>query len=218
MPGLCRQPRSFSSFNPRPPSLAGVALASSASRRSTLFQSAPAIAGGRCPAGVVHRRAGAGFNPRPPSLAGVACTARPVASRLQGFNPRPPSLAGVAGRDSAHHGLECVSIRARHRWRALRHDLACAVLGRLVSIRARHRWRALRSISFNSSFAGLFQSAPAIAGGRCRFGSYCLSVSSGFNPRPPSLAGVAVEILRTMGLNVFQSAPAIAGGRCAKPI
>ena len=60
----------------------------------------------------------------------------------------------------------------------------------------------------------LFQSAPAIAGGRCLLRVVALTLSSSFNPRPPLLAGDAEPLevrLRTMQ---FQSAPAIAGGRC----
>ena len=82
------------------------------------------------------------------------------------FNPRPPSLAGVALVEGTMDSALPVSIRARHRWRALprrdqrstRHDTfqsAPAIAGgrclmhlylplsMVVSIRARHRWRAL---------------------------------------------------------------------------
>jgi len=62
------------SFNPRPPLLAGDAVTTWGGRYCwQLFQSAPAIAGGRCPQqlrpGVVVLWR---FNPRPPLLAGDA--------------------------------------------------------------------------------------------------------------------------------------------------
>jgi len=84
-----------------------------------MFQSAPAIAGGRC--GVVRR----------------------LIAVLNRFNPRPPLLAGDAPELAVKAVHGAVSIRARHCWRAMR----------------RTRWRVIRH--------GLFQSAPAIAGGRC---------------------------------------------------
>ena len=63
-----------------------------------------------------------------------------------------------------------------------------------------------------------FQSAPAIAGGRCT-GQQRIKTFNAVSIRARHRwRALQVEILRTMGLNVFQSAPAIAGGRCAKPI
>ena len=202
------------------------------------FQSAPAIAGGRCAPhhGLVGQPVG--FNPRPPLLAGDAAPAAGPAGRSPCFNPRPPLLAGDAGPWSWCLHLGLVSIRARHCWRAMRTTPAGA-------------WRGRR-----------FQSAPAIAGGRClRHGqglalyrgfnprppllagdapgcACCAAAHSGFNPRPPLLAGDAsntnasvVELVvsirarhcwrampyvgsREAGKQTFQSAPAIAGGRC----
>ena len=111
-----------------------------------MFQSAPAIAGGRC--GVVHVH---GIGPA-------------------GFNPRPPWLAGDAS------GESCASQRTQ------------------VSIRARHCWRAMPAPFQVSQSTPRFQSAPAIAGGRC-------------------LARAA----EAYGVEMFQSAPAIAGGRCRQP-
>ena len=61
-----------------------------------VFQSAPAIAGGRC---------------RPNGL-----DQRPARC----FNPRPPLLAGDASRSRATSSGMNVSIRARHCWRAMR--------------------------------------------------------------------------------------------------
>ena len=60
----------------------------------------------------------------------------------------------------------------------------------------------------------LFQSAPAIAGGRCSMTFEILTLAQGFNPRPPLLAGDATLMTVKISPMVFQSAPAIAGGRC----
>ena len=202
------------------------------------FQSAPAIAGGRCEC------------PPGPST-GPTC-----------FNPRPPLLAGDAtggGRQGPDSG---VSIRARHCWRAMRRrrqrgrwsrrrfnprppllagdaqDGGVAGGAGEVSIRARHCWRAMPPLSGSGSAAPVFQSAPAIAGGRCPRRAPWATGGTGFNPRPPLLAGDAGSVglspakqlvsirarhcWRAMrGVNdspppcqAFQSAPAIAGGRC----
>ena len=107
------------------------------------------------------------FNPRPPLLAGDARHHRAIALQDEGFNPRPPLLAG----DALHGGF--------------------AVAGRWVSIRARHCWRAMLDSPVNTMAAIGFQSAPAIAGGRCRGGSIRLPGTARFNPRPPLLAGDA---------------------------
>ena len=107
------------------------------------FQSAPAIAGGRCLSGIFF------------------CLQR------CGFNPRPPLLAGDARVGKGFLGAVAVSIRARHCWRAMPAP------------------NALRRRSHQ------FQSAPAIAGGRCPSFRRCTARAPGFNPRPPLLAGDA---------------------------
>ena len=132
-----------------------------------MFQSAPAIAGGRCS--------------RP------AC--RPALSAR--FNPRPPLLAGDARR--------CREVDDKSK----------------VSIRARHCWRAMRKRARRPGRKSPFQSAPAIAGGRCHQTFNLARVfDAGFNPRPPLLAGDAAVCHRVRWPAMFQSAPAIAGGRC----
>ena len=178
------------------------------------FQSAPAIAGGRCRSSLRVPLTGNCFNPRPPLLAGDASTEWSKADHSSSFNPRPPLLAGDAndrGRLSAHG---YVSIRARHCWRAMRVKHGDLGVQNLVSIRARHCWRAMpcrratgcRGCCFNprppllagdarlvspSMRSKQFQSAPAIAGGRCSRCCWCPRRSSCFNPRPPLLAGDA---------------------------
>ena len=84
------------------------------------------------------------------------------------FNPRPPLLAG-----DAIVGPVVVPVA-------------------IVSIRARHCWRAMRYTEDVGLVPAWFQSAPAIAGGRCCDGIFGLTHCSGFNPRPPLLAGDAV--------------------------
>ena len=203
-----------------------------------LFQSAPAIAGGRCDTRGAGLDRCLGFNPRPPLLAGDAPLGSQVGiglmfqsapaiaggrclavmtntNRTQSFNPRPPLLAGDAHTQGTRYELLQVSIRARHCWRAMRQ------VTKYVT-----RWRK-------------FQSAPAIAGGRCapeRGAAWadrcfnprppllagdapaCRASSSRagcFNPRPPLLAGDAQSRAGRLAANEsFQSAPAIAGGRC----
>ncbi len=64
--------------------------------------------------------------------------------------------------------LRQVSIRARHCWRAMRAPTCRAPNGVTVSIRARHCWRAMPELEpIEVTIQPQFQSAPAIAGGRC---------------------------------------------------
>ena len=132
-----------------------------------MFQSAPAIAGGRCRRTPGRGQRMAGFNPRPPLLAGDAFMPAPPRACRHGFNPRPPLLAGDA------------------------RQLCPQLVGQPVSIRARHCWRAMPQHGADGADHAGFQSAPAIAGGRCT-----VTVT------------IAIPGFR------FQSAPAIAGGRC----
>ena len=62
--------------------------------------------------------------------------------------------------------------------------------------------------------AGLFQSSPAIAGGR-DLNAVDISIAFiRFNPRPPLLAGAMVALVAVAVVYAqFQSSPAIAGGR-----
>ncbi len=260
-----RCPASTSGFNPRPPLLAGDAAVitlladlqgvsirarhcwrampprSNSRCRRWPFQSAPAIAGGRCLSSGSLLLSANCFNPRPPLLAGDAFAVGPPVKSLDGFNPRPPLLAGdacwhmsgadhencfnprpplLAG-DAEINRAYCqsigVSIRARHCWRAMQGCSRVPPQPNPVSIRARHCWRAMRRAYWISTESDMFQSAPAIAGGRCSGVPACTSRRSCFNPRPPLLAGDAWRapwLMRTPRL--FQSAPAIAGGRCGE--
>ena len=60
-----------------------------------------------------------------------------------------------------------------------------------VSIRARHCWRAMPVARMADSASSMFQSAPAIAGGRCVVLCSLTAFLTCFNPRPPLLAGDA---------------------------
>ena len=203
-----------------------------------VFQSAPAITGGRS------------------RLKGESWI------KLKLFQSAP----AITGGRSCPHGLTSpninqVSIRARHHWRAIRGECRRQHPSRSVSIRARHHWRAILpqpppphpQQRFQSapaitggrstvpwcfrSTAFMFQSAPAITGGRSRPSTASSSRPNGFNPRPPSLAGDPAPVVSngvsyerfnprppslagdpfmgfgSNGLHQFQSAPAITGGR-----
>ena len=203
-----------------------------------LFQSAPAIAGGRCGAAVSVNHSPVGFNPRPPLLAGdamrtlrnrgvtvVSIRARhcwramldrsmlpsPIFSfqsapaiaggrclillrlsrRCYRFNPRPPLLAGDAPRWRSPSSHQTVSIRARHCWRAMLTSSLRYNAVAYVSIRARHCWRAMRQSRHRRWRSTGFQSAPAIAGGRCGPPRWHSRGLPRFNPRSPLLAGDA---------------------------
>ena len=182
----------FGGFNPRPPLLAGdahmprwasrITLVSIRARHcwramptwrwcrlpATPFQSAPAIAGGRCPPHRPAARPRSSFNPRPPLLAGDAWGSRWRGRTSRSFNPRPPLLAGDATRRRREGAADGVSIRARHCWRAM----------------PGQRWPRGRR--------PWFQSAPAIAGGRCSRPCPSRPRCRRFNPRPPLLAGDAL--------------------------
>ena len=108
------------------------------------------------------------FNPRPPLLAGDARHEANLRTPHRSFNPRPPLLAGDALSFCTPHKEIVVSIRARHYWRAMPLAVVAA-----------------------AGYAFLFQSAPAITGGRCVL--------------------IATPVMRC---SLFQSAPAITGGRC----
>ena len=72
----------------------------------------------------------------------------------------------------------------------------------VVSIRARHCWRAMPSAAIRRAAIPAFQSAPAIAGGRCGWPMMAASRAPCFNPRPPLLAGDARLAALQAGDNV----------------
>ena len=156
-----------------------------------MFQSAPAIAGGRCGKfpGISDL-----YTPfqSAPAIAGGRCSSNCTGiGTFTRFNPRPPLLAGDAAAGSGAC-LYCeVSIRARHCWRAMP-----------ASVQPRSARRSFQSAPAIAggrcpsptepiAMIAKFQSAPAIAGGRCRRAPSSFAARSCFNPRPPLLAGDA---------------------------
>ena len=130
-----------------------------------MFQSTPAISGGRTNRCARHRRSTSSFNPRPPSLAGEPRAMVADSVQKDCFNPRPPSLAGEPACSRSAAQCSRVSIHARHLWRA-----NLRMIGPGMPI----RW---------------FQSTPAISGGRTPVERSHARRPGSFNPRPPSLAG-----------------------------
>ena len=91
-------------------------------------------------------------------------------SSIRCFNPRPPLLAGDAIGPVCFGVVDQVSIHARHYWRAMHVSSGQKLEDAEVSIHARHYWRAML----------------------CRCCPMWTTWQS-FNPRPPLLAGDAVE-------------------------
>ena len=155
-----------------------------------MFQSAPAIDGGRsrqapaqsCCVEWVSIRA----RHRWRAIRHSQC----LSASPSGFQSAPAIDGGRSMRTLRHiEGNRRVSIRARHRWRAIPRPLrrGWRMLGfnprppsmagdpvsphgqhqpGAVSIRARHRWRAILACVIRGDFRCKFQSAPAIDGGR----------------------------------------------------
>ena len=187
--GHAHRPHGSAGFNPRPPLLAGEPSGRYSMRQRSrvsiharhYWRASPLLLCGRV-------RPVSCFNPRPPLLAGEPWEKAPGAGLAQFqstpaitggrarvarrraevsgcFNPRPPLLAGEPA-------------------------LFCRVLAHtVVSIHARHYWRASRRPGYCRPSGMLFQSTPAITGGRAVFGQLERFASRRFNPRPPLLAG-----------------------------
>ena len=142
--GQCSQ----AGFNPRPPLLAGDLVSALARSHAALFQSAPAITGGRSNRALrlsQHRDVSIrarhywrairpGYTwPRPliwfqsaPAITGGRSGHRcAICGRHRCFNPRPPLLAGDPDQRAALSKDTEVSIRARHYWRAILTPTTC---------------------------------------------------------------------------------------------
>jgi len=85
-----------------------------------MFQSSPAIAGGR-------------YSP-------ISTVGMPIPQ----FQSSPAIAGGRYGKDSFITAATIVSILTRHRWRALRAGILPPPHYNYVSILTRHRWRALQ--------------------------------------------------------------------------
>ena len=159
---------------------------------SALFQSAPAIAGGRIPSSSGERSEFRRVSIRARHCWRANPSSTSVPLRRLMFQSAPAIAGGrIHNGHSVCVAVEMVSIRARHCWRANRGLRTAGVPVQRVSIRARHCWRANLRLGLRSLALCLFQSAPAIAGGRI--------------PR--------ATLSSAPFLSMFQSAPAIAGGR-----
>ena len=106
------------------------------------------------------------FNPRPPLLAGETLCQSRQNHQSPCFNPRPPLLAGETDAGRAGNIADHVSIHARHYWRARPVHAVFLYRAHLVSIHARHYWRARPNVFCRCCTSFLFQSTPAITGGR----------------------------------------------------
>ena len=106
------------------------------------------------------------FNPRPPLLAGDSwCTPASTAGPTL-FQSTPAIAGGRLVMTLEEIYARCtVSIHARHCWRAT-HQAALAPQHHPVSIHARHCWRATHKRHNRPARRWMFQSTPAIAGGR----------------------------------------------------
>ena len=63
----------------------------------------------------------------------------------------------------------------------------------LVSIHACHYWRARLGVRINAISEHMFQSTPAITGGRDTYERAVTKAIASFNPRPPLLAGETMQ-------------------------
>ena len=136
------------------------------SNKTWTFQSTPAITGGRAAKHVQFQHA----------RLIVSIHARHY------WRASPASL-----RDSPFVGL--VSIHARHYWRASQVVDVDPSGVWIVSIHARHYWRASPLGGTKATAPRMFQSTPAITGGRALFSEFSGTGVACFNPRPPLLAG-----------------------------
>ena len=133
-----------------------------------MFQSAPAIAGGRCAEchSIPLTKKSVSIRARHCWRAMRTCNLRMIDSYL--FQSAPAIAGGRCPFGIVRSALSrTVSIRARHCWRAMQLALHHLQFFIGVSIRARHCWRAMHLTKSAPLPRCVFQSAPAIAGGRC---------------------------------------------------
>ena len=132
------------------------------------------------------------------------------------FNPRPPLLAGDAPSNPSPKPSKSVSIRARHCWRAM--PIAVRLLDSRFAFQSAPAIAGGRCPvpARNCPSVDKFQSAPAIAGGRCRLPCVCSSTKKKFQSAPAIAGGrCLIAAWPCVTPPTFQSAPAIAGGRCS---
>ena len=130
------------------------------------------------------------FQSTPAFAGGRWSYGKPDQLSVPGFNPRPPLRAGDVidfETDPFVHG---------------------------VSIHARPCGRAMLQGTDWSNPSELFQSTPALAGGRWSRCPPNGCATARFNPRPPLRAGDEMRLQAELEFIQFQSTPALAGGRC----
>ena len=204
-----------------------------------MFQSTPAITGGRAPNHRAKACRTTCFNPHPPLLAGEPPPATLPGLAHRCFNPHPPLLAGepasrpksakytafqstpaiTGGRALGAGETICescpVSIHTRHYWRASRSAWSIIAHPKAVSIHTRHYWRASHppTAAHKPSCARFNPHPPLLAGEPPEVAALWLR-DMRFNPHPPLLAGEpgGVAALESVAI-LFQSTPAITGGR-----
>ena len=189
-PSIRKQGELYERFQSAPAIDGGRSTFRSCSRSpSTVFQSAPAIDGGRSDSRGAAQAKDLSFQSAPAIDGGRSAPVWRCWARAGCFNPRPPSMAGdpeLGGEVSLAVG---VSIRARHRWRAILLAGGCGGATGDVSIRARHRWRAIpRWWGGCLRRAGFNPRPPSMAGDPHQSLTNS-AMSPSFNPRPPSMAG-----------------------------
>ena len=154
------------------------------------------------------------FNPRPPLLAGESPSKNgiPLAVMFQST----PAIAGgriftTSRRSTPPNWFQSTPAIAGGR----------IAIGQLrtahfhaVSIHARHCWRANPAVTAAGAKATTgFNPRPPLLAGESTLDARNLMSLESFNPRPPLLAGESTSTWRPMPLRQFQSTPAIAGGR-----
>jgi hypothetical protein len=224
-------------FNPRPTLRPGDAIKRAPRLMSSLFQSTPDLAAGRCgmPNALVERSSIVSIHARP---CGRAMRMPPASAPLiPVFQSTPDLAAGRCGTDTLRSGSASFNPRPTLRpGDADQADTQSVTRATRVSIHARPCGRAMPraqrvSIDDLRGCRSLFQSTPDLAAGRCERQS---RVSDQSNPRVRrSLLGVdrrlSVSIHarpcgRAMHLDrasrppprQFQSTPDLAAGRCIR--
>ena len=139
---------------------------------SALFQSTPAIAGGRIHSSRCTPAAAKSFNPRPPLLAGESVMFVQVDAFLILFQSTPAIAGGrIPLQRLADNRLRVVSIHARHCWRA----------------NPRYSVRYCKK-------PACFNPRPPLLAGESSQGTSPVQGNPGFNPRPPLLAGESRQL------------------------
>ncbi len=130
------------------------------------------------------------------------------------FNPRPPLLAGESCQSQTDDQIGRVSIHARHCWRANRQGGQCPRGPELFQSTPAIAGGRIDAHGLRPAIAVEFQSTPAIAGGRIHLPTLFRWTPELFQSTPAIAGGrILVVIPSAASSFLFQSTPAIAGGR-----